>query len=389
MESSVPPPSDTLTLEHGPDQPVRPPTPAVTVETSSVGAPPSAPSAPCPRCGGRLTSPEGLGWCPSCGYCRSLEGDGDKLAVEAPSAPRQPSALGIVEFFELLGKLPVWLWVLLGGTLIVAVLSVAANCVLPDDSLPRALWCSIQLGIGLLGLLAAQIWTFVILAPETDHLSTKDLILSARLWSLTCRRLPESQRQVWLGGWSAATMLAAIFLVGGYSYWYQFYKPKKLADTSLIQAIANAVKNKGKNKSLEEAVNEFAGSQNLTDKKNKVKKDEEQEDKRPTQQCVILGYTVENDKDQRKDVVASLVIGTIFEGQLKYAGQVRRGISPRASDELLRRLTPLVQPEPFISGLTLQATWVKPQVYCEVHQSGFDLEGHLQSPRFKDLLDVQ
>ena len=101
---------------------------------------------------------------------------------------------------EMLGKLPVWLWVLVGGIAIVAVMSVAANCVLPADSLARALWSSIQLGTGLLGLLAAQIWAFVIIAPETDHLGAKDLVLSTRLWSMACRRLPESQRQVWLGG---------------------------------------------------------------------------------------------------------------------------------------------------------------------------------------------
>jgi hypothetical protein len=181
-------------------------------------------------------------------------------------------------------------------------------------------------------------------------------------------------------------MLGAIFIVGGFSYWYQFYKPKKLADTSLIQAIANAAKGKGKNKSLEEAVQELAGSQTLPEKKDK---DKEEEDKRPTQQCVILGYTAEKGDEQRKQVVTSLVLATVLDGQLKYVGQVRRGIDPRASDELLKRLPPLVQREPFISGLTLRAIWVKPEVYCEVHQSGFDLEGHLSSPRFKDLLDVQ
>ena len=31
-------------------------------------------------------------------------------------------------------------------------------------------------------------------------------------------------------------MLAALFIVGGLDYWYQFYKPKKIADKTLIQA---------------------------------------------------------------------------------------------------------------------------------------------------------
>ena len=186
-------------------------------------------------------------------------------------------------------------------------------------------------------------------------------------------------------------MLGAIFLVGGFSYWYQFYKPKRLAETSLIHAITDAAaKAKGKSKSMEESVEEFASSQTPPEKKDQAKKNnEEVEDTRPTQQCVILGYTVDNDKEQRKPMVTSLVLATIRDGQLRYAGLVRRGINPRASDELLKRLAPLVQPEPFLSGLTLQAIWVKPQVYCEVHLSGFDIDGHLKSPRYEDLLDAQ
>jgi hypothetical protein len=389
MESSVPPPSDRLTVEPSLEQTILPSNPSVTTETSAARAPASTPSVPCPRCGGRLSNPEGLGWCPACGYCRSLQENPDQAAVGAPKAAHRPSPLGIVEFIEVVSKLPVWLWVLLGGTTIIVVISVAASCVLPEDSLGRALWSSIQLGVGFLGLFAAQVWAFLLIAPESEHLSAKDLIVSPRLWSMTCRRLPASQRQVWLGGWSVATMLSALFLVGGLSYWYQFYKPKKLAERNLIQAIANAAKGKGKNKSLEESIKDFASSQDLSKNKEEAKKPKPEVDKRPTEQCVILGYTVEDDTELGKRVVTSLALATLVGGKLKYVGLVRRGISPQASDELLRRLTPLVQPEPFVPGLKLQVTWVKPQAYCEVHQSGFDIDGHLRSPRYKDLLDVQ
>ena len=105
---------------------------------------------------------------------------------------------------------------------------------------------------GLCGLFVAQVWAFLLIAPESEHVSAKDLILSARLWSMTCRRLPQTQRQVWLGGWSMATILSAIFLIGGFSYWYQYYHPKKIADKGLIQAIANAYRDYTK-QSLEDA----------------------------------------------------------------------------------------------------------------------------------------
>jgi hypothetical protein len=357
-------------------------------------AQPSAPTAepvpvapPCPRCGGKLTNPESLGWCPSCGYCRSLEEDAKQAALATAPTNRQPSTLGVVEFVEMLAKLPRWLWVLLGGSSIIAVSSVAANFMLPDDSLARALWSTIHVGAGLVGLFVAQVWAFLLSAPQTDHLSSKDMILSARLWSITFRRLPETRRQVWLGGWSMAAMLSGIFIVGGFSYWYQFYKPKKLAEKSLIEALANAARGKGKNKSLEEAVEDFANSQDLTKKKDDAKKDKDtKEDKRPTQQCVIIGYLVDTDQKLRKDVITGLVLATVLDGQLRFAGVVRRGFDARNSDELLKRLAPLVQKQPFISGLNVPAVWVKPQVFCEVRQSGFDRDGRLMNPAFKELL---
>ena len=60
----------------------------------------AADSSACPRCGARLTNPDGLGWCPGCGYCRSLE------ERAGPSSrcrrPRRRSAVrpGAAEFGE-------------------------------------------------------------------------------------------------------------------------------------------------------------------------------------------------------------------------------------------------------------------------------------------------
>jgi hypothetical protein len=396
MKPSATDTSDVMTLQIHRDNSARASTATVAAEAET-SAPPAEATAeatpeapPCPRCGGKLTNPEGLGWCPSCGYCRSLEQDAKKAALAAPATPRGPSPLGVVEFVEVLGKLPRWFWVLLGGTSIVVGISVAANSVLPDDSLARALWSSVQLGLGLVGMFAAQIWAFLLVAPETEHLSAKDLILSTRLWSITCRRLPETQAKVWLGAWSFGAGLCAVFLVGGFSYWYQFYKPKKIADRSLIEAIANqAQKLNKKNKSMEEALEDLTkNAQDLTKKKDEPKKDAK-DDKRAIQDCVIIGYTVVTDQKLGKDRVTSLVVATLIDGKIKLAGVVRRGFDQRSSDELLKRLVPLVQKEPFVRGVSMEAIWVKPQVFCEVHQSGFDRDGRLKDPSFKDLLTEQ
>jgi hypothetical protein len=385
MDSPVIGPSETMAFQGYHDNSGTTPVTDRDAEKPTAATEPSQDATPCPRCGRTLTDPQGLGWCPGCGYCRSLEEDADKAALASPTAPRRPSALGMVEFWDLLRKLPSWLWILVGGVAIVAGASFAANQMLPDNSLPRALWSTLEFGLGLLVLFAAQAWAFLLLAPQNDRLSGKDIVLPVRLWSMTCHRLPETQRQVWLGAWSLVAVLCALCVVGGYTYWYQFYKPKKIADRSLLQAISQAMKREAKDKSMEEAVADLANSQNLTKEKEKAKA--EKEDKRPTVQCVILGYTVEEDKARNAEKVSSLVLATVVDGRLKFAGTVRRGITPQASDELLKRLAPLVQANSFLPGLKLPGVvWIKPQLFCEVHQSGSDADGRLQQPRFKDLL---
>jgi len=332
----------------------------------------------CPRCSSRLVNPDSLGWCPKCGYCRSLAEDGAKVRLATEPVMQKTSPLGILEFYELLAKVPRWLWVLMGGAAGLACLSLVAHLLLPADSLGRALWSTLQLVLGLLALLGAQVWSLIVLAPHDDGLGPKDLVLSVRLWGLTFRKLPDMRRQVWLGGWGVAAALCSVLIVGGFSYWYQFYNPKKVADKSLINAIRDAGKEKAN--SLAESVEDFASKQDLT--KQKEDKDKPKPDKRPTVQCAVIGYVIEKDK-----TLAGLVVATLNGDKLSYAGVVRRGYSAEDTKELLQRLAPLVRPTPFFPNVRISAIWVNPEVFCEVHQSGFDDQGYLKDPSFKALLD--
>jgi hypothetical protein len=335
----------------------------------------------CPRCGGKLMNPEGLGWCPKCGYCRSLEEDAAKVPLVAKPVVHKSSPLGVVEFFDLLAKLPRWMWVLLGGMATVAAVSVAGHFYLPNDSLARALWSSIQLGLGALVIFVAQVWALILIAPKDAHLGPKDVFFSIRLWGLTLRRLPEMRRQVWMGGWGVSLIVCAVCVVGGLSYWTQFYKPKKLAQKNLIAAAAAAAaKAANKNKSLEESIQDFADTQDLTKQKKEDEADKPKADVRPTVQCVIIGYTVED------KVVSGLVLARLDNDKLKYAGVVQRGFTPQASEDLFKRLAPLVQPEPLFPNLKVPAIWVKPSVFCEVRQSGYDDQGRFKDPSFAGLL---
>jgi hypothetical protein len=337
---------------------------------------------PCPRCGGKLVNPTSLGWCPKCGYCRSLAEDGPKVPLSTESPARQTSPLGVVEFSELLAKLPRWLWITLAGAVGILVVSWAADLVLPVESLPRALWSTLQVVLGLLALLAAQVWALIVLAPHDDLLGPKDIVLSARLWGLICRKLPDMRRQLWVGAWGVAAVLCAVGVVGGFSYWYQFYHPKKLADRSLLSAIRDAADGKEKISTLTESIEDFASKQDLTKKKKDEEKDKPKVDKRPTVHCAVIGYIVGEDK-----TLSGLVLAALSGERLSYVGVVKRGFTPEASKELLQRLAPLVRPTPYFPNLSLSAIWVKPDVLCEIHQSGYDDQGHLKDPNFGGVLD--
>src|SRR5262249_25882034 len=115
---------------------------------------PAAPS-PCPRCKKPLTDPGGLRWCPACGYCPLLAVPGPQ---GPPPAPRKPSKLGAVEFFQVLGITPAWLCVLLGGVFFIVAWSVTAEHMLPGGSFLRFAWSSGQLLLGILVVAAAHVW---------------------------------------------------------------------------------------------------------------------------------------------------------------------------------------------------------------------------------------
>src|SRR5262245_50982446 len=93
------------------------------------------PTPACPRCGHALTEAADLGWCPACGYCRSLEEDKVKATLPAPTAPP-----AVVQAGKLVVKTPLWLPIL-----VIGVSALVASCIhvgrtLPTYSYERALW---------------------------------------------------------------------------------------------------------------------------------------------------------------------------------------------------------------------------------------------------------
>jgi hypothetical protein len=182
----------------------------------------------CPHCGGKLIDPRGLGWCRACGFCHSLEQERKSRSLQRPALPAKSSPLCLLECGRLLARAPTWVWVLLTGVVTVVVFSLPPMLSLAEGSLQRCLWCTSQFVLGVLLILVAQTWALMVVADSDDRLGVKDALISARLWAVALKRLPETRRQLWLASWGLTAVLSALFLIGGLSHWFT-YLPRPAA----------------------------------------------------------------------------------------------------------------------------------------------------------------
>jgi hypothetical protein len=333
---------------------------------------PAPAAAPCPHCGGTLVSPGSLGWCQKCGYCESLEFEAGPLTAAA----RKPSPLGTFEILDMIRETPRWVWVLLGGVVGVALISLAADFLLEEDCLERAIYTTAQIGVGLLMVLAAQIWAGVWVGVATEEeIGPKDFILPFRLWSIAIGCLPRSRKPIILAGWGVAVMICAVLLIGGLDFWWEVYNPKKFAPPPSGNMASAAVEDGQQDKAWDQKLKDVA---KLSEKTKEDEKKKSKIDRRPTVDCVIIGYLLDNDQ------LTGLVLARARAGRLAYAGVVRTGFE-KVSRPLLKQLAALRQEAPYISGLEINAIWVTPEVVCQIHQSGTDASGLLASPNFKEV----
>ncbi len=207
--------------------------PDITLPPEEAGTAPAA----CPRCGGALIDPAGLGWCKACGYCHSLAGERNQAPPRRSQGPSRPSALGAVEFFMLLVRMPTWLWPLLAGVGLAVGLSLVPLLAWPADSFARCLWCTCQLGMGLVLLLVGQFWALLVVAADDERLSFKDGIFSGRLWIVTARQLPRTRRQFTFGVWGLTTILCAFLLVGSLTHWLTYLPGHRAANPPAAERV--------------------------------------------------------------------------------------------------------------------------------------------------------
>jgi bifunctional non-homologous end joining protein LigD len=103
------------------------------------------------------------------------------------------------------------------------------------------------------------------------------------------------------------------------------------------------------------------------------------------QEAVIAGFTAP--RGSRK-FFGSLLLGINDRGSLRYAGHAGTGFSDRALEELHQLMTPLITDEcPFeqTPKTNTAATWIKPELVCNVEYSEMTKDGVMRHPVFKGL----
>jgi hypothetical protein len=187
-------------------------------------------SVPCPRCKNPLVDPNGLGWCKSCGYCRSLAEAETETRAPRP-AKTQPNALTATGGAVL--KTPVWFWGCLCGTAAIGVGTFIASHQIALTDFQRALFCTLEIVAGLGLMFCSQFFGLLRLAPEDPSLSFKDAIVPIRLYGLIFQRLPDTQKFLCLGTWGLTAIVMAAIFVGGLGHWFT-YLPNKSRSYNVV-----------------------------------------------------------------------------------------------------------------------------------------------------------
>ncbi len=105
-----------------------------------------------------------------------------------------------------------------------------------------------------------------------------------------------------------------------------------------------------------------------------------------SQSCVIAGYTA--GRGRRTNQLGALILAVLDNGRLVHCGQVGTGFNNAMLRDLKAQLGPLeidhcpLEPTPKTSE---PATWVQPQLVCEVQFTEWTREGILRHPAFRTM----
>lgn len=302
--------------------------------------------------------------CRECGWYASLgmfvEIDPKWEAEDRPPHSATPTPLP-THLDVWIRLLPKWGWLMVACVLAIVVESVVVRVATPTGSSIRTIWSLTQLVLGSFAFLSCHVLNFMGLAFDDTEVGPIDLILKpVKLWIRGGRNLPT---RLWVANSAACGLMAvamSILVIGGLPYerlWdWGFKQPPA---QNLMGAVMDRVKEvEGEtNKSLEEAVSDFAGSDGVDPGVVEPKPSKPRE----TIDCVILGYQI--DTDGR---LSSLSLGAVHRGRLTYAGPVTPELLGDETRELTQLLAAIRVNEPLIAIQMAGVIWVKPQYTCRV-----------------------
>jgi len=363
--------------------------------------------------------PFGLGLCSACGYCHSLQAtrpsaQGTALSkIELDTSPKpRPKQQASSESIRVARRYPQGLLLPVGVAvgLLVAALILAIS--LPVNSSLRANAGLLEISVGFFALLGAHYFACKLCNPNAAVVVSREktdgkqipagknvsLLAFGAIWRTVWTEMPETKAYL-----TGATCGVALFTGG-----LVLYIPTRSAASDQRQAATakSEAESKAKSKHEEETKKErksaadrlaqltgqpgkpgftpMRGGNNLTPVqpgKPTETKPKRLEDKRPTSPCVILGYTTNSSKQ-----LTGLVLGMAKDGQVIFAGLAEvTDDDDRVKLEV--KLSGLRRGDALIEVPGVQAMWVKPTVYCEVHNSGTNDVGRLDQPRFRALIE--
>ena len=315
-------------------------------------------------------------WCQRCGHREEGQAPEPAIALNPSSTPstrRSRSGAPSSELALAFRVIPSWGWFLIVGLGCVFALSLIAHYKLAENLRLRAICSTIEVVGGLLAFLIAGVAASTRFGPMHGSLSLMDWLLPDRLWVLVFKSLPATRWHVCTGAWSATAVLCGIFCVGGLTYWLPSkISPPKPAKVHFARPSDNSSEDQWK-----------TDDQNpLAEKLDKPTTEETEGPPRPKQtvtKCVIVGYTT---KDGELD---ALVVATVQDDELSYAGIVPASKDPEVRKDLLSRFGSLKVDTPVFPDLEVKAIWLQPRLFCKVESAGVDEDEVLKEPKFKGL----
>jgi hypothetical protein len=327
---------------------------------------------PCPKCGAAMPD-EPMPWCRTCGFYPKLGTYFD---------PDEAND-GSVQSAGTMREIPQWAYVLVGGLVVLLVMSLAVRFTTHPLSPMRFYWAIGQLVCGLTVFVAAHMLCFMFASTEDATIGLMDPILRPiNIWKPSIFALPKSFRRVATGTWGLGAALCAL-CIGGIPWerLTDWGDPAPRRKTSLVNAITSRARSEeATSDNLEDAVSDFAG------KAGDIKPEEEPiED--PTKrsheaECVIVGYIPSTVNP--KDFVA-LLVATDLKGKLKIVAQISDGIPDDVHDSLSAQMQELKRERPFIPS-KLEAVWIQPKLFCRVGFNDYNSTSRMKDPLFREML---